>query len=493
MIEEETATDSRPTASPTTRRLGLTFDHLLIIAVALVPALVVLRSSMATVDLAYQIRAGEIMLRSGHVLRVDRFTFTAFGRQWLDQQWGAQIVLAQLYRTAGWAGIAIAQAVIASWSIGLVFLACRARGASVRSAAWLSLGGLLVAVYGFSPRPQMFAFLLFAATVAIVAVRGRNPRLLWLVAALTVIWANVHGSFVLAPVLLGLAWLEDRRKGSASARTALLAAIASVLAVTVNPFGLRVWSYVVSLSTNPQIRRTIEEWQPPRPLTFTGFVFFASVIGVGIVALRNRGRLGWPRLVALALFALIGISAVRGIIWWSLAAPVLIADLFPVRSARRDPPRVLNAGIVAALILVGVAYLPWSRPMFTSTANSGTVTDGLLAFAPARYTATLAERVPEGARVFAPESWASWFEFAAPADPVMVDPRIELFPSSVWDDYDRISAAGPGWQRTLDRWGVDVLALSRKDQPRLIGAVARSDEWTPLYRDADGVLLVRSP
>jgi hypothetical protein len=473
-------------------RLSLTFAQLLVFAAIALPAVVALRASMPTIDLAYQIRAGQIMLDTGHVLKTDVFTFTELGRPWLNQQWGSEILLALLYRAGGWEIVSLARAAIAAASFWLLYNACRARGAAVRSAAWLSLGGLLVAIYGFVPRPQMFAFLLFAVTLAIVANRARHPRLLWLLPIVTLVWANLHGSFVLPPIVLILAWFEDRRAPrKPSSHRPILVAGACVVAATVNPYGLRVWRYVVDLSTNPEVRRTIEEWQPPRLATFTGFVFFASVVGVGAIALRHRQELGWPRLLGLALFFVMGVTAVRGIIWWALAAPVLVADLFPGRAGRRDDPRVVNAAIAILLVIVGVIYLPWFRPTFASSANSGTTIDGLLAYAPERYTLRVAELDQPGARIFTAEIWAAWVEFAVPMDRVMVDPRIELFPSSVWHDDDVVSNAGEGWQRILDRWEVDVLALSEDQQSDLIVAIEGDPNWQRLYSDDDGVLLVR--
>jgi hypothetical protein len=487
LAEVDKATKSR-TDGPRPR---LSFAQLLVFAVVVLPAVVALRASMPTIDLAYQIRAGDIMLDTHHLLRTDLFTFTEFGHPWLNQQWGAQILLALLYRAGGWETIAMTRAAIAAVSFWLLYRACRARGAGVRPAAWLSLGGLLVAIYGFVPRPQMFAFLLFAVTLAIVADRTRHPRLLWLLPIVTLVWANLHGSFFLPPIVLVLASLEDRRSSVPSAGRPILVAAACVVAATVNPYGLRVWRYVVDLSTNPEVRRTIEEWQPPRLATFTGFVFFASVVAVAAIALRHRRQLGWPRLLGLALFFVIGVTAVRGIIWWSLAAPLLIADLFPGRSGRKDDPRTVNTAIAVMLVILGLIYLPWFRPTFASSATSGTTTDGLLAYAPERYTARVAEYVPPGSRVFAAEIWASWFELTVPDDPVMIDPRIELFPSSVWRDYDVVSSAGEGWQQILNRWKVDVLALSEDQQSDLIAAIEGDPNWQRLYSDDDGVLLVR--
>jgi hypothetical protein len=469
----------------------LTFSQLLACVAIVLPVVIALRASMATIDLAYQIRAGNIMLDTHRVLRTDLFTFTESGRPWLNQQWGGEILLALLFRAGGWAVIDLARAVIVATSFWLLYLACRARGAGIRPAAWLSLGALLVAIYGFVPRPQMFAFLLFALTLWIVAKRIHHPPLLWLLPPVTLVWANLHGSFILLPGVLFLTWLEDRQKDEPWARTTALAALACVAAATVNPYGLRIWRYVIDLSTNPEVRRTIEEWQPPRPTTPIGFVFFASVIAVAAIVVHHRRLISWPRLLTLAAFFVIGATAVRGIIWWALAAPIMIADVFPDRTVPKDEPRAVNTAIGVLLAVVAVGFLPWFRPLFTSTANSGTATDGLLSYSPNFYTSVVAARVPPGARIFVSEIWASWFEFQVPQDPVMIDPRIELFSTAIWNDYDDISNAADGGEQILARWKVDVLALSDVQQPDLISAIRNDPNWDVLYEDHNGVLLIR--
>jgi hypothetical protein len=474
------------------RGLRLTFDSLLVFVAVAMPAVVALRAAMPTIDLAYQIRAGQIMLDTGSILRTDLFTFTAFGRPWLNQQWGAQLLFAWLFRAGSWELIALARAAAVAVSFWLLYVACRARGAGARKAAWLCLGGLLVSIYGFVPRPQMFGFVLFALTLALLADRGRRPRRLWLVPVITLVWANLHGSFPLAPLVLLLAWAEDRSRRAPWTRTTTLAAVASIAAASVNPYGLRVWSYVVDLSTNADVRHAIEEWQPPRLLSPSGFVFFASVALVAVIAVGARRTLGWPRLVGLAIFFVIGATAIRGVIWWSLAAPVLIADLFPERAPRRERPSLVNTSLAVALVAIGLAFWPWFRPTFTSSADTGTSTDGLLSYAPNAYSTRVLQTVEPGTRLFVAEPWASWFEFVAPGYPIFVDPRIELFPSAIWDDYDAISDTAQGWERIVDRWGIDLLVLSQSQQSALIAVIADDPGWQVVYGDADGLLVVRA-
>ena len=70
------------------------------------------------------------------------------------------------------------------------------------------------------------------------------------------------------------------------------------------------------------------------------------------------------------------------------------------------------------------------------------------------------------------QPWGSWFEYALPSDTVFVDSRIELFPSSVWEEYVAVRAGRVGWQDTLDRYGVDAIAFDPTDWP-LADAIAR--------------------
>src|SRR5205823_3423926 len=133
------------------------------VAVAL-PA-IFFEGHLSSVDLAYHVRAGEIMLRTHALIRTDSLAFTSAGRPWLDQQWGAQVLFAAVYRAGGWAGLAVAKAVIVAVVFLTVYLACRAAGGGARLAAGLTLGAYLVAGYDLALRPQLLAMALFGLTL----------------------------------------------------------------------------------------------------------------------------------------------------------------------------------------------------------------------------------------------------------------------------------------------------------------------------------------
>ncbi|MGH2511175.1 MAG: hypothetical protein ACRDGQ_00665, partial [Candidatus Limnocylindrales bacterium] len=376
----------------------LTFPRLWVALAILLPVLAALLASLSTVDLAYNVRAGQLMVDQGSILHTDPFTFTAGGSPWLDQQWGAQVLLGLGYQLAGWSGLAIVRALLVAITFVLVLLACRRRGVGLRVAAWLTIGSFILAAVALGLRPQLFGMVLFAATLAILAGRARRPRAVWLIPILVIPWASLHGSFIFAPVAVGVAWLEDELAGHSGAHRMLLVAIAAGLASLINPFGLGVWSYAIGLTTNPTIRRLISEWQPTAPLSVGGLLLYGSMLVCALIVVRQaRGR-SWrrvlPTILWLAFLGLVAAVAQRGIAWWALAAPVALAGLLggvptvEPEHARPERTSALNGAIVLILILVGILLLPVWRG---GTALEGPA--GLLTDAPPGITAALIGKV----------------------------------------------------------------------------------------------------
>src|SRR5437773_5974293 len=94
--------------------------------VVLIPMVVALLSRMGTTDLTYHIRAGNGILATHSLPRVDTYTFSVAGTPWLDQQWGAQVILAFAHRYGGFATLAFLQAAFIAVSLWFIFPACRA-------------------------------------------------------------------------------------------------------------------------------------------------------------------------------------------------------------------------------------------------------------------------------------------------------------------------------------------------------------------------------
>jgi hypothetical protein len=474
--------------------LRLTFGELWTYLAVTLPILGAVIAPMSTVDLAYNVRAGQLMLETRRLLDTDPFTFSAAGQPWVDQQWGAQIVLALGFGAVGWAGLAVIRALLVGLVFWLVYRSCRSAGTDQRTAAWLSLASFGVSLVALGLRPQLFGMVLFAAVGLLVVERARTPRRLWLVPVLVAVWANVHGSFIFGPALVGVAWLQDVVDRRPEARRTAFVLAASIIASCLTPLGPGVWAYVASLSTNSSVRELITEWQPTSPLTVPGAVFYLSAIAVvaGIVFARGRMRTqsagAW--LVAVAWLAVLFVLAAytqRAVAWWALGAPVVAAGLLgPFPGRTREVRSAANGAIAVTLAVLVAILLPIWRPTDPVTGPAGLLTD-----APPGITRTLVATVGPDARVFNPQRWGSWLEFAVPGAKVFVDSRVEALPPAVWADEAAVSRGDPTWPAILDRWGVTVVVASAAEQAALLPRIRSDDGWREAYRDDDGAIFIR--
>ena len=255
----------------------------------------------------------------------------------------------------------------------------------------------------------------------------------------------------------------------------------------VNPFGFGVWRYVKDLSTDPTIRDTITEWAPMSVSTFSGAAFFVTAAVIAGWLARGTRPVPWGALLWIGTFFLLALPARRGVIWWALVAPVVVASLLHLREdallrpAREDQPgRSSRCSSVWSLLA-----LPWWRNR-TRTRTS-------LTEAPDADSHGPPPSFPPVRGCWSPQPWGSWFEFDSPHTPVFVDPRVELYPTDIWNDYYDRPNSGCGMARgILDRYGVEGVVVDRRTWAALHRRARKPIQGgTWCSKTPDGSLFVR--
>jgi hypothetical protein len=327
----------------------------------------------------------------------------------------------------------------------LLYRNCRRSGGDVPTAAILTILGFLVAANSLGARPQALAVPLFTGTWLLLS---RRDGWTWLAPVLAAVWTNIHGSFVLAPVLAAFALGDDLLSRRSPVRSALIL-LATIVATAVNPFGLSVWSYVWDVSTNDTIRNAVAEWRPPSPLSGAGSVFWLSGIAVAALAVTRRTSVRATDVARLLVFFALGAAALRSTVWWALVAPPIVASWLSVpepASERPGPvaPRLVSAAVSLALLATAFLWRSGTDPVTGAPKRLG-------ADAPEVLVGTTRRALPAGSRLLVFQPFASWFEYSLAGYPVMVDSRIELFPAEVWSDYDTVITASDGWEAIFEQ------------------------------------------
>jgi hypothetical protein len=445
----------------------------------------------SAIDLAYHIKVGQLMVAEHALPRTDVLAWTTAGEPWLDQNWGAQLVLYGIWRLGGFPLLTVVNAALAVATWGLVAAACRRRTANLRLVAGAVLAGYVASAAAFSVRPQMFSLLLFAVELYLLEVARTRPRAALAIPLLMPLWANLHGAFIVGIGLLVIeaavaAWRRDR----AGVARWLLVTVASLAGLLINPWGVRVLDYAVSLPTNRTVIGIVSEWGPTSVRHLAGVLALAAMGLLAVALTRARSPERAPeQLLRMALLAVLAVWAIRATAWFGLALPVALCALArerPPRPASDDRGSPVVSGLVLAVLAVALvaAAPPLGQNLFGARPE--------MTSAPRAAADWLAAN-PQPGRMFNYQPWGSYLEFRlGPATQVAFDSRIELPPADRWDRYLPVFSGMWDAERQLDEWGVGYVVTSRVATPDLVALLEASGRWRLAFSSGDERVYVRA-
>jgi hypothetical protein len=445
------------------------------------------------VDLAYHVRAGALMVETGHVLRTDVFAWPTAGQPWLDENWGAQLVLYGLWRVGGFPLIVVVNALVTVAAWGLVAAACGRRTASLRVVAGAVLVGHASAMFIFAARPQMFSVLLFAVELYLLEVARQRPRVLVALPLVMALWVNLHGAFVIGLMVLGIdAVVAVARRDRQAAVRLLLAGAGSVLALLLNPWGPGALRYVADLVGNRSVTAGVTEWAPTSLRDPAGAAFLGAV-AVLVVALARSGNAAraadqLARVVPLAVLVL---WTTRAGVWFGLALPLALAALARERAPRPASDDRGSPLLTGLLLLVVVLAIVVAAPGVRDRVVPGVAARPALASAPVATSNWLAAH-PQAGRMLNYQPWGSYLEFRlGPAVKPAVDSRIELTPEDFWKDYHAVMAGRWDAQRLLATHGIAYVVIDAEATPELVAQLDDSSGWRLAFTHHEERVYVR--
>jgi hypothetical protein len=466
-------------------------------------------------DFWWHLALGREIALTGQIPPVDVYSFTMSGQPFPSYQmfWLVDLGMYGLYSLGGPALVIFVQSSIITTSYLLILIICyqisRRWGVSTLAIFFAAALG----VHNWNVRPQSISYLIGAAYLYAIYAYRRRPSWKWLVVFPLgmILWVNSHGSFLVGIVLIGI-WLGDEawqliiRRRSINSREILkslqgplLSLVLALLVCLVNPPGFSIFSYVTSLSSNPVIQNLVPEWAPPTFSTQIGMIFFIGLLFSAVVLALSPRRPDFFQITTFLAFTTLSLMTTRGIVWFGLLmAPVLSYHLGAIseqifgKVEQKVPRKTLswvNTIFLLMLFLMAFLSLPWFKHLFPfQRLKTGLISRET----PVAAVEFLLDQSPPG-NLFHEMGFGSYLIWAAQIDyQVFTDPRIELYPSQIWNDYIYLSNGFPGWEVKLDEYNINTLMLSPNEQFVLINAVEKSGIWSMLYKDESAVVFTRN-
>ena len=444
-------------------------------------------------DTYLHIAAGRWMLAHGALPVHDPFSYTFAGARWVPHEWLAELVLAAVYRAAGWSGLVLLTIACFAASLGLLtrFLLRSAEPFSALIA--VGLAAAMVEAH-LLVRPHMLAMpLLVLWSGALFAARDAGEAPPFRLLPALALWANLHDSFMFglllafylaAEAVLAGPWrLEVRRWG-------LFAALA-LAATLATPNGIAGLAQPFRLMAMPALQSSFIEWRSPnfqdfQPLEIMllGLVALGLTTGVRVPPSRVLILVGLCHM-ALAhtrhadLLGLVGPLAVAGSLGPQLAARIRSAP--PSRISRAAARLAEPAAAPAMALTCAVALalcLPLLRPI-VRTEDRVTPASALAA----------AARMGLAGHVFNSEGFGGYLVFHGV--PAFIDGRIELYGNAFLARYlDAVSGNSRVLGGLLARWKISWALL--EPQQGAVAVLEHLPGWRRAYSDAHAVIFVRT-
>jgi len=459
-------------------------------------------------DTWWHLKTGEWITDHGAILRTDPFSSTRLGEEWVYPGWLSQVILFQVYRFAGFAGLNMLTALLVLLAFGVLWP--RLDAPPLFRGFVLVLAAAASGVY-WSARPQIFSFALAGCFLAILdGFQDRDRRWLFVLPVLMVLWANMHGGFAIGFLLL-LAYLggtlvdlfsaflagqslQDAYSSVAQDLRWLLIVLAlSLVAVCLNPHGPVMLLYPFKTVSIGVLQQYIQEWQSPDFHRGEVLPFLVMILALFTAFTATTRKVRSSEFLLAAGFLLMGLLAGRNIALFALAGAIPLARhgygaLLPIIERlpeSEDLParltRPLNAILLALLMLA--TFIKIRVPLQAQTTRDA-IADAL----PVEAVNYLKDH-PDLGVLLNSYNWGGYVIWRLHPDYLsFVDGRTDLFGDDILDSYLRAWRADEGWEQVLDSNDIDVVLL---EESAPLSEVLVTAGWEQVYADSIAVILVR--
>ena len=433
-------------------------------------------------DLYWQQWLGDVILRTHQLpVALGSETFTSVGAHWVPHEWLFSTLVALAAQHEASFLLAILVSAIPALILVSIYLRSRATAGPEAIAVVLLLCGLAL-VEWFGIRAQVLGWACIAALFYCLERRDR-----WYYAAIpvVVIWANLHASVMVAPVIIlariaGAAMGHGWRGMRDNRDVRILLPV--VLATFCTPLGWHLPIYAFTLIGSP-IRHFIQEWQSPG-LGDASFVFGALPLAVLAVSGggRSLARNGTEVVPAAVLFIAMFFAS-RNVPLFAIAVAPLAARAVDLRSgtllALGKCLQAMEAfaltAICIAILLSGILLL-WDQRVSPPRLPIAAIESA---------SADHSDR-----RVFCEDfAWCS-VALLYPRLRVFIDGRCDPYPVNVWRSYIATINVSDSWDETLQRYRIDTVIVARSS--RFARALASDASWRRSFEDAAYAVYTRA-
>lgn len=415
-------------------------------------------------DFGWHLSSGQYILEHG-IPSHDIYSYTMPMFPWIHHEWLADVGNYLIYRYLG--GYFTLSIVYASmWTAAIWLLA--------RSTKHRLLVFLVVALLLPFAGIRAITWTALLSSVLIVLSRSRSSRALYFIPFVMLLWANVHGSFVVGILYLMWRWFTKRTMANA------LILFVSTFVTFVTPYGAGMYIEVLRTTTDASLHTNISEWLPLQPSVGVGM--FAGLWAAMLILTKKtelwRQFVRFESLLLVMSFA----SARHTVLFLLFALPTLLSGA----DSMRIP---IKAAAVKRLAIGLVSLLIFACILFVYKTFAGYSFDREATY-PSDIAATLREAPCDG-NVFAHYNYGGYLLWKVPGEKLFIDGRMPSWSfegQNIMANYIRVTKDDFYRKQTFSRYNVRCVVWNRSDA---FAKTLQREGWSVAESEKNGTVLLR--
>jgi hypothetical protein len=499
-------------------------------------------------DFWWHLRTGQLIYETHVIPKKDLFAYTTYipesiskigkdevapaelpsdknNRYWsinLNSSWLSQLIFYLVYLSGGFKGIGILKSAIFVFAYIILYLTMLRRGAGYLSSFFVLC---LIAYIGTDfnyTRSQIFSFLLFPSMLYILYDFRKEGKSIYFLPVLMLLWANLHGGFILGVLIIFVFTLAELLKYSlhntfriskispltkVKLKKLVSLSFISTFASLINPNGYK--TFLFPFIQKRSIFATIEEYHRPMLYEYHAYWLMLFLLIMTILILIKTKHLDITELFLSITVIPPSLRSIRYIIFFALGTGALLAHSMTYIGKRIGESssfkKVLDRTGVSNTDLKGYFSLLLALLSLIIVIKIGT-SNGVLGFdlREKRYPSGAVEFIKENrisGNMFNPYNWGGYLIWHLYPDyRVFVDGR--TLNETAFFHYAQILKTGNGknydiplWKRLLDAYNVNFILISAVSSNGniipLVDLLYISSDWELIYADGKSMIFLR--
>ena len=458
-------------------------------------------------DTGYHIRAGEYIIKTLSIPKVDIFSFHNPPLPWTAHEWLSEVIMAMIHNNFGLTGVVVFFSFILALSCYLILKILRTYQTNI-----LATVVIIILVIGSSTihwlaRPHVFS-LLFMVIWYYLLESWHYDRMnrLYFLPPIMLLWVNLHGGFLGGFMLLGAYFIgnlanmliaspPERNQYKQKCRQLGLIIGGCILVCLINPRGYHILFFPFNLVSNKFLMDHVAEFLSPNFHEMLPFKYLLLLM-IAILA-ASRKRLDAVEILLVLLFTNMALYSARYIPLFALiVAPIITrqTDHLPVlpdnaftrffRKRAQNLSKIDSSTKgylwpVAATLVVVIAVM--SGKIHHNFDNEKKPVAAVEFLKKEHITGNMFDNDEFGDYII----YSTWPDYM-----VFFDGRSDMYGTAMMKEYFRITSFKPGWEQILDKYKINWI-IYNTDSTFTQFLLQRAD-WHLIYADKVASIFVKN-